>query len=342
MRVIEDLQARGLLGEMRASSGDNAQFDCPFPENHGGRTRGGKPHFGIRLVDAPGKSAGSYHCFSCHAGGRDIWTLWSRLTGETVKRAKEELSATEVLIDTVFKAVRALDDEVNTKPVCLTDWPQTVSVYQSPVAMEYLRGRNIPESLWDLAGLEWFGGATMPPRKDKDKSSVRGSRLIIPLDWAGRRIGYSSRAVGYDTDLRYYRPVQNLNHLVYDPSHLVARGIRDRVWVVEGEVDCWAGLREGLPTVSTLGSAVTRKQAQILAGFKEVCFLYDSDHAGYGGVRRVSELFGGMLNWRAFWLPEGQDPGGMAPGWGAAVKALADRPAPDHSLISLAKAVKGI
>jgi hypothetical protein len=337
LNVIADLQKRGLLGDQRQRMGDNAQFDCPF---HSPGRRQRTPSFGIRLAWAPGKVEGQWHCFSCHQGGRDIWTLWSKLTGETVETAKAELSATEVLIETVAQAVVSLDADIAAKTECLTDWPRTEPL--PPLAQDYLRSRNIPEAMWAELGLEWFGGATMPPRRDKEESSVRGNRLIIPLDWDGRRIGYSSRAVGYDTDLRYYRPVLNLNTVFYDPRHLVASGYRGRVWVVEGEVDEWASLREGLPVMSSLGSALTRKQADILTGFKEVCFFYDGDKAGLEGVKRVAELFGGRLKWRAFWPPQGQDPASMTPGWGAGLQALADGPAPDLSLTSLEKALKGV
>ena len=142
----------------------------------------------------------------------------------------------------------------------------------------------------------------MPPRKDKESSSVKGNRIIIPVCWEGRRIGYSSRAVGYETDLKYYRPVSNMQTMLYDPAD-VLQGDTSLVFVVEGEFDVLACLREGLPAVSSFGSGLTRHQAKILARFKQVVFLYDMDKAGIRGVARIEQLFGGMLHWRALWLP---------------------------------------
>lgn len=343
-QVISDLQDRDLLGNMRGRSGDNLMFSCPFTDNHGGKTWQKSPSFGVRDTDAPGRPAGSWNCFSCHAGSKDIADLWSLLTGQTVEEAREEFSQSEVLIDTVLSAVQKLDEKINLATVCMTDWPVTTPIESSKLAMDYLLGRGVTPERWTELGLEWFGGENMPPRKDKEKSSVRGNRIIIPVWWGGRRIGYSSRAVGYDTTLKYYRPMTNMQTTFYDPYD-VLRGDRKLVFVVEGEFDVWASNWEGLPTLGGWGSGLTRHQAKILAKFETVVFLYDPDKAGVGGVARVEDMFGGLLKWRALWLPEGKDPSKMtetSPGWGKKVLELANQPAPDRNVSQILHAMKGI
>ncbi len=340
-QVINDLQERDLLGALRMRSGDNLMFSCPFVENHGGKVYQKTPSFGIRETDAPGRPAGAWNCFSCHTGSKDIVDLWALLTGQTVEESKEELSTAEVQLDTVITAIRNLDEKIKLIPECLTEWPTTSPIESSGIALGYLRERGIPKEIWDMAGLEWYGGKTMPPRKDKDESSVRGERIIFPVWWDGKRVGYSSRAAGYDTDLKYYRPVRNMQTMLYDPSG-VLQGPKKRVFVVEGEISCLAALREGLPTVGSFGSGLTRSQAKVLSSFDEVIFLYDPDKAGVRGVARVSELFGGMLRWRALWLPAGEDPASMPPGWGPSVLTIADQPAPDKTVNSILQALKGV
>jgi DNA primase len=340
-QVIDDLQDRDLLGALRGRSGDNLMYSCPFVENHGGKTWQKSPSFGIRDTDAPGRPAGSWNCFSCHAGSRDIADLWSLLTGQTAEEAEEQFSQAEILIDTVLKAVHKLDEKINLATECLTDWPTSSAIDSTPLARDYLLGRGIPAEMWTRFGLEWFGGETMPPRKDKDKSSVRGNRVIFPIWWGGRRIGYSSRAVGYETDLKYYRPVSNMQTLLYDPSDVLL-GDHKLVFVVEGEMDCLACIREGLPAVGSFGSGLTRHQAKTLSRFRQVVFLYDADKAGIRGVARIQDMFGGMLKWRALWLPKGEDPASMPPGWGKRVLELAAQPAPDLNINQILSALKGI
>jgi hypothetical protein len=338
--VIENLQNRGLLGPMRATSGDNAMFDCPFRENHNWKTHR-KAHFGIRIVPSTGKPAGVWHCFYCHASGKDILSLWTRLTGQSFKEAKKELSSYEVIEETLIREIKSLDEKINNRPVCLTDWPPTVPIEDSSVAMEYLLGRGITQDIWRRAGLEWFGGETMPPRQGNEKSSVKGNRVIFPIEFEGRRVGYSARAVGYETKIKYYRPVSNVNVMLYDPVHLLSGKDWSRVFVVEGEMDCLACIREGLPAVSTFGSSLSKWQAQALTRFHDVCFLYDQDKAGIDGIKRAVTKYGGILRWRAFWLPRGKDAASMPPGWGKTILAMTSQK-PDHSIISLEKAIKEV
>ena len=343
-QVVSDLQERDLLGAMRGRSGDNMMFSCPFPGNHGGKTWQKSPSFGIRDTDAPGRPAGSWNCFSCHAGSKDITDLWTLLTGQTEEEAVEQFSQAEVLIETVLSAVQKLDEKINLATTCLTDWPVTTPIESSKLAMDYLRSRGVTQERWTELGLEWFGGPTMPPRKDKEKSSVKGNRIIIPVWWGGRRIGYSSRSVGYETDLKYYRPMSNMQTTFYDPYD-VLRGDLKLAFVVEGEFDTWASNWEGLPTLGSWGSGLTRHQAKILAKFRKVVFLYDPDKAGVSGVARVSEMFGGFLEWRALWLPDGKDPSKMSevsPGWGATVLKMVQSPAPDRNVSSILHALKGL
>lgn len=340
-QVINELQDRNLLGALRHRSGDNLMFSCPFVENHGGKVYQKTPSFGIREVDASGRPAGAWNCFVCHAGSKNLVELWAQLTGQTVEESKEVLSDAEVRIETILSAVRSLDEKIDLAPQLLTGWPATTPIADCPLARDYLLGRGIGPELWELAGLEWFGGKSMPPRKDKEESSVRGERIIFPLWWEGKRVGYSSRAAGYETDLKYYRPVLNMNTLLYDPSGVLQQN-GDLIFVVEGEMDCLACIREGLPAVSSFGSSITRHQAKVLQKFKQVVFIYDNDKAGIRGVARISELYGGSLRWRAMWLPEGKDAASMAPGWGKSVLDLASKPAPDLVVNSLLQALKGV
>lgn len=340
-QVIDDLQDRDLLGQVRGNSGDNAMFSCPFAENHGGKVYQKSPSFGIRMVDAPGRPAGAFNCFSCHEGGKNILDLWAKLTGQTVEEGKEEMSTAEIQIESLLKKVNEVGEKIDLTPHCLTDWPATVPVYLSPIASAYMKERGIPTEIQAMAGIEWCGESTMPPNKDKEKGSIRGERIIFPIFWNGGRVGYSSRAVGYETDMKYYRPIKNMQTILYDPGHVLL-GSAERIFVVEGEIDCLACLREGLPTVSSFGSGLTRAQAKILQRFRDVIFLYDLDKAGIRGVARVKEMFGGMLHWRAFWLPSGQDAASLSPGWGTGVLDLVDKPILDPAVSALTQALKRI
>lgn len=313
---IDDLQAKGLLGRMAARSGENYIFSCPFPDNHEGKTEQRTPSFGVHAED------GMWHCFSCKAGGKSFNYLYGLLLGISTDMATEMLGTPQVPFAQIRAAVESLGKMKDIGiPSPKAPYPEKTDPSTSVAAMEYLNGRNIPESVWRDAGVTFYGGEFMPSLEGADYSSVRGNRIIIPVEHAGEVVGYSGRSLNASDERKYYRPINNVASCVFNPMRIDPVKSKT-VFVVEGEFDALACAREKLPAVATFTANVSQEQNRFLSQFKDVVFLYDPDAGGHAGVVRTMLLYGGFLSPKVLWLPQGKDPGNMPPGWGDTIREI--------------------
>ena len=331
--ILDVLMERGLISSVHSSSDSNLTFHCPFPENHGGRARQSTPSFGIAISP---ERLGSWNCLSCHEAGRSIYTLYKKLTGESLDGEKLEdlgieLPTLEEELDGLLKDMEA---PRNASPVCKTSYPQGGACRDYVEAKAYLTSRNIPPYLWDKYGLTFYAEKTMPAVGwGLEESNVSGRRIIIPLRWNNKVIGYSARAIDKSAKVRYYRPVSGIGETLYDPANVLqkAGGV---AFITEGEISAWACDRENVPCMATYGSILHAGQAKYLTRFKLNVFLYDNDTAGREGYAKALALYGKKINMYALWFPtftnhEGKevshDPASLTPGWGKKILELAQK-----------------
>jgi len=337
-QAILTLQNHGVLGKSVSRSGDNLIFNCPFPENHGGRTSQKTASFGIRVDN------GKWHCFSCKEGGKSIYSLYASLMKVEEDEALDILGQPVIPYQAVEQALQGLKSPVLSSPSPMGPYPMNlVGIQSHKEAAAYLHSRAIPEEIWHRAKLSFCPDARMPEVLTSKGPSrgVPGRRIVFPLSWEGKVVGYSGRAIDKVSAIKYYRPVNNINQMVYNPMGYSPEGTKT-IFVVEGEIDALASIREGLPTVSTFGADISYAQATWLNQFDLVVFLYDPDDAGRKGLDRFRERYAGFFpRHRVFWLPQGKDPGSMSLGWGKTIEGMLLTPATDKTLDNLLKYLEG-
>lgn len=310
--TISLLQEAGKLGPGHGASGANLLFSCPFVANHGGKVEQKTPSFGIH------RDQGLWHCFGCKQGSKEIYNLYAQLMDVTREDAERQIGKPENILQSLEMSLAGLKTEGH-EAWCKTAWPETVPLDSVPEAQAYVDGRGVPRWLQARAQMTFYPGKFMPPTVD-NKGFVPGRRIILPVYWGGRRVGYSSRALAKDVDMKYYRPIERIGGTVYNPMEYTPQDTSE-IWVVEGEFSLYTSVVEGLPTVSTWGSFLSLEQATFLAQFSKVRMMYDPDNAGRQGMAPA------VANYAAFMsvmlpvhLPPGMDPGDMPKGFGQVIR----------------------
>ncbi len=317
-QAIDILTSRGKIGKAINTSGENIVFNCPFTANHGGRLEQRTPSFAIH------EEGGMWQCFSCGRRAPTIYALYSQLMGISEEEAHNEIGEPRFTANMVLDRLQALKSGVDDlRPLPMEPFPHTVPAYSHPSSANYLRNRNIPEDVAEMANLQYFDGYSLPTFSGKPGMS--GKRILFPLEHQAEIVGYSARAISDASwGPKYYRPVTNVNSIIYNPARVSPKTHR-YVFVVEGEFSCLACLREKLPTICTFGANVSRRQAEWLVQFDTVIFLYDPDVAGDIGAGKAFNYMNGYTGLRKFILP-GVDPADMLPGFGETLRVMAETP----------------
>jgi hypothetical protein len=315
LSVIDVIRQAGYLNPPHNTMSRNWIFDCPFTANHGGHSKQNTPSFGIHV------GTGKWHCFgaTCLVGGKNIDELHERLIGKLppeLEKLAEQAQKGEVLrtieeiqVDPGFKAPTPQIPLPH--PFVPMDPSNSEFNRYGQWARLYVEKRHIPLALATKAGLGWASGAYLTG------SRTKGNRIVLPLQWGGKCVGYSARAMD-NSEPKYFRPVNNIKSMVYDPMGIFVPGKTiPLVFVVEGEFDCLAASREGLPTVAAFGALLSEAQAAFLSARAiQTILLFDGNAAGRNGMRAAMETFGRRMNIRRLELPDDMDPGEMPLGWG--------------------------
>lgn len=143
---------------------------------------------------------------------------------------------------------------------------------------------------------------------DHPNPLVRG-RIIIPVRWEEKLVGWQARAIGEASPKYYTMPGLNKNMILFNGDR--ARKFKFGV-VVEGVFDAF---RVGERAVSMLGKSMSYHQRQLVHAYwggGACCIMLDAD--AIEDMKNTTKLF----NPEAFKfgifsveLPEGQDPGSM-------------------------------
>jgi len=305
---------------------------CPF---HQEKT----PSFSVDSVK------GLYHCFGCGAGG-DVFNFIMEIENvsfpEAVKILAErygislpqfqmdETSSyeTEILyytnntakdffISCLFQT-RAGANALNyiKQRGFTSETIHTFNIGYAPNRWDGLilmaKRSNLPLQHLEKAGL-------IIKRKDREGyyDRFRG-RIIFPIsNRTGKVIGFGGRIIKERKNQPKY--INSPETLIYKKGaqlyglDIAKEGIRkrDRILLVEGYTDVMRlHQNEFDNAVSTLGTALTEKQAQILARYsKNVTLLFDGDSAGLkAALRGVDILFKTGLRVTIALLPKGIDP----------------------------------
>ena len=325
-------------------SGASYKGHCPFHKDD-------TPSF----IVSPEK--GLWHCFGCGEGG-DVFAFLMKIEKLSFPEAAERL-ATEVGLslnrreDGEREKLRAINSEA-------------ASYFSANLAdsaagrrgREYLIGRGYEENTWEQFGL----GYALPGWENLKKRFVKqyGEKLLLDLgllvagkdspydrfrdrvifpiyDLAGQPIAFGGRA--FEGEPKYLNSPKTA---LFDKGrHLYGLSwARDALReqhtaiLVEGYTDVLSLHRAGVThAVGSMGTALTQKQADLLARFvEEVVIVYDRDAAGgAASLRGMQILRNSGLSVRIATLPEGDDPDSLVRRDGAKrFWEIADQAIPFH------------
>lgn len=183
-------------------------------------------------------------------------------------------------------------------------------------ALAYIRSRQFePKELAQEWGVVYCEGA------DRDSegfipgtrayANLVENRIVIPLMWQSRLVGWQARSLSPDTKtIKYYTmPGLQKNYMLFngDRARLHRFGV-----VVEGVFDAF---RVGTRAVALLGSSMSAHQRALISAFWStgaMCLLLDPD--AIEDMERMSQMFAqGTFRWGSFsvTLPDNNDPAEM-------------------------------
>lgn len=165
---------------------------------------------------------------------------------------------------------------------------------------EYLRGRGFdPEDLEARYGLLGTGPVGDLPH-----------RLVIPIIFRTQMVSWQSRDITGRAELRYISASPALEvvkhkEVVYNIDN--CRG--QAIIVVEGLTDVW---RLGDNTGATFGTGFTRAQINLLACYRRVFTVYDSETQAQNDAQGLCRILSGMGVETVNILLDSGDPGDMS------------------------------
>ena len=313
---------------------------------------------------------GLFYCFGCGAGG-DAIKLHMLTTGDDFPAAIETL-AQRYGIPLPSRAVRAggpperdLDGALAAAARFFTE-----QLRRSPVAQQYLAGRQVSPELAERFGLgyapeSWqaLRDALVPrvPLADLEAAGLVGRsdrqnvydrfrhRLIFPIhNPAGRLVGFGGRTLG-DDKAKYVNTAEtdrfHKGHLLYGLFQ-ARQDIREsrRAVLVEGYFDVIGTVASGeTGAVAGMGTALTQEQARLLARYAdEVVVAYDGDRAGEAAFERALPiLLAEGLGVRRARFGAGHDPDSLRLESGPAAVKAAIEDAEDGVVLQLRNAIPG-
>lgn len=307
-------------------AGRNFLGRCPF---HSEKT----PSFTV----SPDKQI--YKCFGCGEAG-NIFSFVMKTENlsfpEAVKRVGEKVGVEVEEEGGVNKEKKQRYERM--KNINLEAAKYFFSLLRkNPVAIKYLKDRNIEEKTMNKFGLgfaldDWQNLRTYLKRKkysDKEieelgliiKSPKNNyydrfrNRIIFPVfDYKGTVIGFGGRVLD-DSKPKYLNspetPLFFKGTNLYGLNFALKDDFQRTIIIVEGYMDCISLYQNGIKgVVATLGTALTENQAKILKKFADrVIIAYDADTAGQNATLRGLEILRKVgLEVRVLTVPSGKDP----------------------------------
>jgi len=285
-----------------------------------------------------------FYCFGCHAGG-DVITFISKIENCNQHEAVEFL-AERYGIELPKNSERTEQSAQQKKlhfDICkvVAEWCHT-HLKKQPKVLNYLKKRNIDESVIDEYAIGYFPGGLNAIKQLLDMAQKhniladdliatyiisRGKtvlfspfedRIIFPIrDHLGRFCAFGGRTFKpEDTRAKYYNSREtdffHKGSLLYGLD-TAKKAIQEKqaVFLVEGYTDCIAMAQAGYTnTVATLGTACTLNHLKLLSRYAPYLYLlYDNDAAGEKAILRLTQLcWQANMELKVVHLPAGQDP----------------------------------
>jgi len=112
-------------------------------------------------------------------------------------------------------------------------------------------------------------------------------RIIIPIEFEGKTVSFTSRDYTGQQELRY--KTLSVEKSVVDPKNLLYNhtlAVQESVMVAEGPFDA---LKLGDGAVATLGTSVTEAQVRKIAAYKKVFIIFDPEAPAIARAIKLAE-----------------------------------------------------
>lgn len=245
----------------------------------------------------------TYNCFGCGSKGGLLWFIGS-CRGQDSAEARAWLEAETGLGQTVME-LPALLKLIDAMYHPRLDVPPPIPVFADsaldpwtwPVFHPYLttgmpeygvEGRHIPE-----VTLQRFRIGYADNYLDSGTE-----RIIIPLWWQGKLVGWQARHVDAAGKKDKYRnsPDFPRDQTIYNYDTSFRR-----IVVVESPMSVLRHVHHVPEVAATFGGEVTDQQIRLLQRFENVVLWYDNDAAGWKAVRHISEQ---LARYTQVWVVE--------------------------------------
>ena len=278
LNIISDFVKTILPAKKKTTPSGWISFNAPCCVHNGNtadtRGRGG--------LTANADGSVSYHCFNCnfkasYQPGRHLTfkfrklLSWMGAADTDVKRLVIEAIRIKDLV--APEQVKEPEEKIEFK---VRDLPENVLSFKALFTFHVLDdGEHVPDQL--LSAMRYVADRKVDLKKydfywtDSTEHKL-DKRVIIPMIWEGKTIGYTSRAFVDDVKPKYY------SH--YEPNMVFNTNMQQRDWkfviVCEGPFDAMA-----VDGVAVLGNEVSDVQADIIDSLgREVVVVADADKSG--------------------------------------------------------------
>jgi hypothetical protein len=252
----------------------------------------------------------TFHCFVCQNAGGILW--WIAVNRrESTEEAKKWLQASsgvsevldlrmlQKLLENLFHARReevtplpAYGDQV-ISPWSHDHWGMFHPYMTDPWAPGGTGGRECPEE--NLARFE-VGYC------DVDHDWHYYQRIIIPLRWDGKIVGWQARRLDpEDPEQAKYKnsPDFPRDRTIYGYDQVRERWGNDLAIVVESPASVLRHFHH-LPIISTMGASISDLQVQLLHRFRRVTWWLDNDKAGWDALAGTKQNAGVLDRLKAY------------------------------------------
>lgn len=270
---------------------------CPLAKHRHGNGTDTNMSFGVKVNDG---GISLYNCLACKSKGslENLLSTLEGYTGDDFSNLKEQVGGSEFLSAALPPwDRRALLEDSLGEPVS----EDYLDVYDDARGHPYLKERGISSSTSDDLMLQ----------VDPDNKGVE--RLLFPVYAEnGDFYGFSGRAITpADAEPRVRDYFGLKKRFLLLGTDILDFNNHDFVALTEGLFDFARMYQHGYPAVASLGSTLSKQQADILLriGRPVYCF-YDDDKAGRKGRDVVTELLAGHVPVLKVRYPRGiGDPG---------------------------------
>jgi hypothetical protein len=253
---------------------------CPFG-NHQDQARNPTAALNYRKL--------TFRCLGCGARGGLLWFI-AELRGEGQNEARKWLSketGTDGHVMELANLLRFFDALYATPPAevkaipnysmdVLTPW-RVIHPYMTDPVSE--GGRGIPVETYKHFNIGYA------PEYFMGKEEPTSERIIIPVIWKGKLVGWQSRRLMDDGTVKYKNsPDFPADRVIYNQPK-----DRRRIVVVESPMSVLSKYHCIPEMGGTFGAGIADGQFEILKGYDEVIFWLDNDEAGWNAMLGLGE-----------------------------------------------------